>query len=395
VNPDEGDRAPIAAADYELCDAREATSCTRDTQAEAGISRLPLTVPGPGEWELSVWRTDAAGNESEDHHSVPVTLRYDPEPPRLAFESPDPADPTLAAARAADELSGVAGGGIDIAPAGTTTWQSLPTANDDGRLVARIDDATLPPGAYILRAHASDQAGNQTTQDRRSDGQPMVVTLPLRKPASILAGFERTVRRPERRRGNTVVLRPAARVGYEQRVPIAGRLATTDGRPIAGAAVQLFAADQVVDTVTTDANGRFRTVVIALQSQDLRLAYAGSPQALPTEMTLRLRVSAATSARVSRSRVRNGQAVTFRGRVRGLPVPAAGKLVEIQVRFTDRWQTFRTTRSDALGRWSSRYRFQRTRGVQRYRFRIRLPKEAGYPFETSVSRTLVVQVSST
>ena len=100
---------------------------------------------------------------------------------------------------------------------------------------------------------------------------------------------------------------------------------------------------------------------------------------------------AATSARVSRRRVRNGQAVNFSGRVRGLPVPAAGKLVEVQVRFTDRWQTFRTTRSDRAGRWSSRYRFQRTRGVQRYRFRVRLPKEAGYPFETGVSRTLAVR----
>ncbi len=73
-------------------------------------------------------------------------------------------------------------------------------------------------------------------------------------------------------------------------------------------------------------------------------------------------------------------------------MPAAGKLVEVQVRFTDHWQTFRTTRSDPAGRWSSRYRFERTRGVQRYRFRIRLPKEGGYPFETSVSRTLVVEV---
>lgn len=394
-NPDEGDRAPIVAADYKLCDAHDATSCTRETQAAPGISRLPLTVPGPGEWQLSVWRTDAAGNENEAHRSVPVTLRYDPDPPKLAFEPPDPADPTLVAARATDELSGVAGGVIDIAPAGTTAWQSLPTASDDGRIVARVDDASLPPGAYVVRAHASDRAGNQTTQDRRGDGQPMVLTLPLRKPASIEAGFERTVRRPGRRRGTVVVLRPAARVGYEERAAIAGRLATHDGQAIAGAAVQLVAAERVVDAVTTDARGRFRTFVTGTQSQDLRLAYRGSPQALPAQTTLKLRVPAATSAKVSRTRVRNGRAVTFRGRVRGLPVPAAGKLVEIQVRFTDRWQTFRTTRSDALGRWSSRYRFQRTRGVQRYRFRIRLPKEAGYPFETSVSRTLTVQVSGT
>ena len=394
-NPDEGDRAPIVAVDFKLCGAPDTNSCSRDNQAALEISGLPLTVPGPGEWKLSIWRTDAAGNQNEAHRSVPVTLRYDPEPPKLAFESPDPTDPTLVVARGSDALSGIAGGAIEIAPAGTTAWQPLPTGHADGRLTARIDDAALPPGAYILRAHATDRAGNQTTQDRRGDGQPVGVTLPLRRRASLEAGFERTVRRPGKRPATMVVLRPAARVGYEQRATMAGRLTTDDGRAIAGVAVQVFAADQVIDTVTTDANGRFRTSVVGKRSQELRLAYAGSTQALPTETTLKLRVPAATSARVSRSRVRNGQRITFHGRVRGLPVPAAGKLVEIQVRFTDRWQTFRTTRSDALGRWSSRYRFQRTRGVQRYRFRVRLPKEAGYPYETSVSRPLTVQVSGT
>ncbi len=132
--------------------------------------------------------------------------------------------------------------------------------------------------------------------------------------------------------------------------------------------------------------------MIGTSTRRLRLAYAGSSLALPSERAFEMRVPAATSVRVSRRRVRNGQTVTFSGRVRGLPVPAEGKLVEVQVRFTDRWQTFRTTRSDASGQWSSRYRFQRTRGVQRYRFRIRLPKEGGYPFETSVSRKLEVVV---
>jgi hypothetical protein len=394
-NPDEGDRAPIVAADFKLCDALDENSCSRDTQAAPGISHLPLSVLSPGEWKLSVWRTDAAGNKDEAHRSVPVTLRYDPEPPKLAFESPDLAEPTLVAARASDALSGIAGGAIEIAPVGSTAWQPLPTGHEDGRLAARIDDAALPPGAYNLRAHATDRAGNQTTQDRLADGRPIVVTLPLRKRASIEAGFERTVRRPGRRRGTMVVLRPTALVGYEQRAAIAGRLTTDDGRAIADASLQVVAAEQVIDTFTTDGNGKFRTTVVGSRSQDLRLTYGGSSQALPTQTTLKLRVPAATSAKVSRRSVRNGQAVTFRGRVRGLPVPAAGKLVEIQVRFTDRWQTFRTTRSDGLGRWSSRYRFQRTRGVQRYRFRVRLPKEAGYPFETSVSRTLKVLVSGT
>ena len=105
-----------------------------------------------------------------------------------------------------------------------------------------------------------------------------------------------------------------------------------------------------------------------------------------------MRVPAVTIARVTPRRVVNGQSVTFRGRVRGLPVPAGSKLVEVQVRLSGHWQTFRTTRTDAAGRWTSRYRFRRTVGVLYYRFRVRLPREAGYPFETGFSGPLVVRV---
>lgn len=397
VNANEGDRAPITAVTSEVCAART-RDCTRGTQAAPGITQLPFTLPGPGEWTLSLWRRDAAGNEDREHASVPVTLRYDPVPPQLAYAGPNPADPTLVAIRAADELSGVYDGAIEIASSGTGIWQALSTHAEEGRLLARIDDVVLPPGTYLLRARARDRAGNEATIDRHGDGRPLLVELPLRKPARIQAGFERIVRRPGKGRRTTIVLRRIARVGVAERVKIAGRLADNDGRAIAGASVQLVTStreggERVVETLSTNADGRFSTAATGGHTRTLRLVYRGSLQALPVQQALKLRVPAATSVRASRYRLRNGQSVTFRGQVQGMPMPAGGKLVEIQVRFTDRWQTFRTTRSDVFGRWSSRYRFQRTTGVQNYRFRIRLPEEAGFPFETSVSRTLAIRVS--
>jgi hypothetical protein len=56
------------------------------------------------------------------------------------------------------------------------------------------------------------------------------------------------------------------------------------------------------------------------------------------------------------------------------------------------WQTFRTWLTDAQGRWRVPYRFRRTCGLTRYRFRARLPAEAGYPFETGLTRPLGVSV---
>jgi hypothetical protein len=124
----------------------------------------------------------------------------------------------------------------------------------------------------------------------------------------------------------------------------------------------------------------------------LRLAYGGSPLILPVQREVKLRVPAAGTLRVSRRRVLNGQSVTFSGAVRSVPLPPGGKLVELQVRLSNRWQTFRTTRTDSNGRWSIPYKFKRTRGVQRYRFRLGLPPEAGYPFVAGKSRSLVVRV---
>ncbi len=71
-------------------------------------------------------------------------------------------------------------------------WQSLVTDREGDRLVARIDDATLPAGTYLLRARATDQAGNEASTDRRVDGQPMVLSLPLRVAARMEAADRRS-----------------------------------------------------------------------------------------------------------------------------------------------------------------------------------------------------------
>ena len=119
---------------------------------------------------------------------MPVTLRYDPEPPQLGFEPPSAGDPTLVAVQVTDKVSGLADGAIEISREGSDTWQALATQKDGSRLVARIDDAALPAGSYLLRATAHDQARNEASTDRRLDGQPMALTLPLRIVSTMQAG---------------------------------------------------------------------------------------------------------------------------------------------------------------------------------------------------------------
>ncbi len=405
TNPPEIDRAPIAAAGYTLCPVASG-SCAHGEQAGREITRLGVSVPAPGEWTVSLWRRDAAGNENRDVASVPVSLRYDPEPPLLAFEPPSADDPTRVAVSVTDRVSGLAGGAIEISPSGSGTWQALPTERDGSRLLARIDDAALPAGGYQLRARAFDQASNESSTDRRLDGQPMGLTLPLRIVSTMRAGFERvrTVRRTIHRDGKrrfvrrrVAYLEPAVRVRSGGHARAVGRLVNSDGQGIAGAEVRVLSSspispEQLVAVLQTDRDGRYRYTAGASTSRTLRFAYAGSPLVLPAERAIRMTVPALTSLRVNRHRVLNGQAVSFNGRLRTRPAPAGGKLVELQARLTDRWQTFRTARTDGAGRWAIPYRFKRTRGVQRFHFRARLPREASYPFAGGGSRTLTVRV---
>lgn len=406
ANPTEYDRAPIVAAGYKLCAAAGGGSCVRAEQAGADIARVGLQVPSAGEWTVSLWRRDAAGNQAEDAASVPVTLRYDPEPPQLGFEPSPAGDPTLVSVQVTDKVSGLADGSIEISPEGSNTWQAIQTQKDGTRLVARIDDASLPAGRYLVRATARDQARNEASTVQRLDGQAMALTLPLRIVSAMQAGVarDRVVRRTVRRRGKrrkirtrVTELRPAAGVRFGRRVTVSGRLANRDGQGIAGAEIRVLSRspvspDELVGVVQTDAEGNYRYTATGSTNRTLRFAYAGSPVVLPSLSEVRLNVPAAGSLGVSRRRVLNGQAVTFTGALRTLPVPPVGKLVELQVRLSGRWQTFRTTRTGRAGRWAIRYRFKRTRGVQRFRFRAGLPREAGYPFGDGASRSLTVRV---
>jgi hypothetical protein len=234
----------------------------------------------------------------------------------------------------------------------------------------------------------------------------MTLTLPVRIVSTMQAGFERVrmVRRTIRRHGKrrqvrqpVTALTPTARVPSGQRAQVAGRLANRDGQGIAGAEVRVLSSspispEQLVAVLQTDGDGRYSYTATGSTDRTLRFAYAGSPLTLPAQSEIRMTVPALTSLRVNSRRVLNGQAASFTGRVRTLPAPTGGKLVELQVRLSRRWQTFRTTRTDAAGRWVIQYRFKRTRGVQRFRFRARLPHEANYPFAAGGSRSLTVRV---
>jgi hypothetical protein len=289
---------------------------------------------------------------------------------------------------------------------GSSIWQVLPTRREGSHLVTRIDDARLPAGPYELRSRAVDLAGNEGSTQRRVDGSPMVLNLPIRFEAVMTGGVRRTyvLRKVVRRRGRRRVVKrrvvrfpQQARIALNRSVRIEGALTNPDGQPLAGAQLYVLSrsgggAEALAGIVTTDARGGFSYLARATRNRVLRFTYLGTTLIRPAERQVGLLVPASSSLTASRRRVRNGGSVLFRGRVRSLPLPPTGKLLEIQAHFRGRWRTFSTVRANSRGRWRFRYRFGGTRGVVRYRFRVHLPKEGGYPFEAGVSRVVHVTV---
>ena len=401
MNPTEVDRAPITVAHYRLCPTN-GTGCVADQRSGVGIDRIDgLVVPGPGEWQLRLWREDAATNQESANASVPVTLRYDPSPPELGFEDQAASDPTRVSVLVDDKLSGLGSGQIEISNEGSGVWSVLPTTQQGTHLVAYVDDARLPAGDYELRATARDKAANENSTDRRLNGAPMVVTLPLRTFTRVRAGIAQRVRvggrRRHRHRRFRTVLASQATVHLGHQVKVAGQLRARGGRPIVGAEVRILersavAAEHQVATVRTDQHGRWAYLARATSTSILRAYHPGTATTLPSQREVKLLVPAASTIRATPRRLLNGQTVTFRGMLRSRPLPVAGKLVELQVVLSGRWQTFKTARSDMKGRWRVRYRFRRSCGTTRYRFRAQLPTESGYPFEASRTRAVAVVV---
>jgi 5-hydroxyisourate hydrolase-like protein (transthyretin family) len=405
-NPSEEDRAPIVAAHWKMCRVGGG-ECQTGTSTGPAVSNVAgLTVPGPGEWEAQVWREDAAGNAQPQNASVPVRLRFDPEPPELAFEPTAAQDPDRVGVHVADKVSGVAGGEVEMSRVDSGVWQPLPTALEGEELVTRIEDASLPAGEYQLRATATDRAGNSASTESRVDGSPARVTLPLRTPTSVSAAVvdRKVERKVLHRHGHrrvvsrkTTELVPKETVGFGGKATFTGRLTDKGGTPISGATVAVFQqvgeeAEGQVATLSTGSEGGFAYEVPAESSRLLRFVYGGTATTLPAEGSAELLVHGASTLEAKPAHVLNGGSVTFSGTVEGRPLPADGKLVELQVRLTHEWSTFRTTRTDPEGKWSVEYPFKRTCGKAEYRLRARLPAEAGWPLEPGRSPVVPVTV---
>jgi hypothetical protein len=136
-----------------------------------------LLVDGDGVKTVSCTAWNNAVDPQGEHNSATssVTVHIDEAPPAMSLEPVNPNDPTAVVVDTTDRESGLAGGSIEMAPAGTGSWTALPTTFTGSQLVAHFDDAGLR-GAYTFSARSCDNVGNCASTAR-------TVMLPVRTQA--------------------------------------------------------------------------------------------------------------------------------------------------------------------------------------------------------------------
>jgi hypothetical protein len=398
------DASPIAGVHVQLCPTAAAAqqACVLKESRANGISAIDgLQVPGPGEWRVVIWLEDAAGNVDRERSETLAGLRFDDAPPTVAFAPQDMDDPARVLVVASDSISGIARGQIEIRRSDETGWRALPTTPTSAGFDALVDDEALADGDYHLRAWTADHAGNERSTQSRQNGEPATLALPVRIRSRIVVGRKTRLRANGsggRRYRTILVARPRARFG--RTIPLAGRVTTPGGNPLADADLEVFERVELpgagwrrIATVRTGRYGWFRFKALRGPSRMLRFRFPGNRLIQGRSDEVELHIRAHASLRVSRHSVVNGEQVTFRGRLSGGSLAAPGKLVQLQVYARGGWLTFATPRANPrTGRWSHDYRFAATRGRVRYRFRAWIPAEASYPYDGGASNKVEVVV---
>ena len=255
-----------------------------------------------------------------------------------------------------------------------------------------FDTAAVSNGQHHLVVSVIDAAGNAATVLDRN------VTVenppPPGGPNGTNASSQATLSvRWTATRGDRLVSR------YDHAETILGRLAGTNGVPIAAAQVSVLsraeyagAQTAAMTSVRTDSNGRFTLRLPAgSPSRTLRFEYSaqvGSPPVVTKALILSVRagVSLSIAPRIAHL----GGSIYFSGRLRGGPIPSGGKLLVLEARSPGgAWLEFNVIRSGTRGRFHASYRFKFA-GPARYQFRVLCEAEADYPYAAGASRVVTV-----
>ncbi len=358
--------------------------CGIDRGGTTSYPAKGLTVDGDGVHTVTctAWNNAVDPQGQPNTGTASITVHIDEAPPLLHFEPQNPHDPTGLVVDASDSESGVAGGTIEMAPAGTNNWTNLPATFAGSHLLARFDDAGRS-GPYSFRATACDNVGNcaSTTQQLAlplriaSDSQVSLTKIvnPLKRRTVFVrvkrdgrykrikvvkfveqCSIKRVRTGPQRGRSKRVCRPPRVRttttlnVPYGKPVTVNGLYTTGTGSPLSGQPVEIFAAPNnstdafsQVATTTTAANGSWSATIPPGPSRVIRAVTNGTATILPSSGQVTTIVPAKVRlVRVWPRRVAWGGTVHLVGQLLGGYLPPGGALVRLRIGYKSTYETY-------------------------------------------------------
>jgi hypothetical protein len=358
------DGHPVATASY-TCDFHQPSPCPTNPQLA-----VPLAGLSDGPHTVTVTGTDVANNGGRGDRVVDV----DGTPPALSLV-PTQGSRTITFA-VSDASSGVQGGQIAVRAKQTDPFTPLPTTLRGGRLLATVPKGKRPSD-FGIHVSATDNAGNVTA------GQATTMTLNTRLGKHAVK-----------------VRHASASVPYKHVVAVTGRLTTVDGFRLGGQALTVTSTERVSGakpqfyrTVTTSPTGRFGFTVPAGPSRRIDVTYGGGIDFLHRTRSVTLKVPASSTIHADRTTVFGAATVHFSGHLGllGAHLPKGGKIVVLEAEQHGRWSTVAST--TARGRraaWHADAHFRGNPG--RFPVRLRIPREAVFPYDLGHSRAITVRV---
>lgn len=255
---------------------------------------------------------------------------------------------------------------------------------------AVVDTRAVKDGDYPLALRVTDAAGNRETittattikvVNGSSGGGIPTNGISATQDARLTATFVG-------RAGATATAR------YYGTLTIRGRLTGPSNIPIGRAKVEVvetssnFLKRATKRVVTTRPDGRF-TYVIGRRGMSRQIQFNYRPRldnpSIAATRLMRVRVSAAGTLRLWL----RGVQVSYVGRIVSSPIPRGGKQVYLEGREVGgRWTRFAVKRTSRSGRFSGRYRLRVHRPGVRLQFRLRIPRQKGYPYTAGMGKTI-------
>ncbi len=288
------------------------------------------------------------------------------------------------------------------------TWRTVTERPaSDGTGIVTLDPALIPDPEARMRVQVGDVAGNMRAMEVAMPevARPATPSQPTAPGATAPPGSPKHMADEAREgiltlgleRGSVEMIEGTeyrtTSITYGQAIVVTGRLVAKGGGPLAGFAMVARQSGRDVGSAVTGPDGSFRLRAVPRQSGPVDVGVPDGSSVVPIPSGPRVGVHVGATVTLmasSHEATAKGAPIVFRGKV--APAPGAAKAVVLEWRdpFRRKWRPVVNARTRADGSFTMSWRFQAS-GLT-VPFRVRAPKEMGWPLGAGMSKNVTVRV---